>query len=136
LQQLANKLAIQPHKRELEVIYLSSFGTKHPLTKTMEVAQICIKTSNGKLLPLYTLITPTIATPLKNTTNTSITKLPYLKGLPLAHPVTSNKNFSISLLIGADHYWDIAEDTVIRGNGPTAVGSKLSYLLSGLLTPM
>ncbi|XP_052227388.1 uncharacterized protein LOC127842105 [Dreissena polymorpha] len=37
----------------------------------------------------------------------------------------------IAVLIGADHYWDLVEDTVIRGNGPTAVKSKLGYLLSG-----
>ena len=41
--------------------------------------------------------------------------------------------FFITLLIGADHYWEIVEDHVIRSNGPTAVGSKLGYLLSGPL---
>ena len=35
------------------------------------------------------------------------------------------------MLIGADFYWDIVEDHVIRGNGPTAVKSKIGYLLSG-----
>jgi len=42
-------------------------------------------------------------------------------------------NFKISLLIGTDHYWDIVEDHIIRGNGPTAMSSKLGYLLSGPL---
>ena len=37
-----------------------------------------------------------------------------------------------SLLIGTDHYWDV-EDDIIKGDGPTAVGSKLGYLLSGSL---
>ncbi|XP_063436158.1 uncharacterized protein LOC134717595 [Mytilus trossulus] len=32
---------------------------------------------------------------------------------------------------GADYYWDIVQDHVIRGNGPTAVASKIGYLLSG-----
>ena len=102
----------------------------------MGVAHIQIKTKSGQLIPLSTLITPTIATPLRNTTSTSIIKLNHFKELPvnLAHPVTSDKKFEISLLIGADHYWDIVEDVVIRGNGPTAVGSKLGYLLSGPLT--
>jgi hypothetical protein len=35
------------------------------------------------------------------------------------------------MLIGVDHYRDIVGDKVIRGNGPTAVYSKLGYLLSG-----
>ena len=58
-------------------------------------------------------------------------KLPYLKGLKLAHPVTGDWTFTISMLIGANHYWDIVEDSVIRGDGPTAVKSKIGYLLSG-----
>ena len=35
------------------------------------------------------------------------------------------------MLIGADHYWDVVEDHIVKGNGPTAMGSKLGYLLSG-----
>ena len=37
------------------------------------------------------------------------------------------------MLIGVDHYWDIVEDDIIRGNGPTAMSYKLGYLLSGPL---
>ncbi|XP_006816215.1 uncharacterized protein LOC102809036 [Saccoglossus kowalevskii] len=37
----------------------------------------------------------------------------------------------IDLLIGADYYWSIVQDHVVRGHGPTAVKSKLGYLLSG-----
>ena len=37
------------------------------------------------------------------------------------------------MLIGADAYWSIVQETVIRGPGPTAVESKLGYLLSGPL---
>ena len=57
----------------------------------------------------------------------------YLRGLKLAHPTTSDESFEVSFLIGADYYWDLVEDHVIRGRGPTAVASKLSYLLSGPL---
>ena len=58
---------------------------------------------------------------------------PHLTGLRITHPVTIQEKFDISLLIGADHYRDIVEDEVIRGGGPTAVASKLGYLLSGPL---
>ena len=51
--------------------------------------------------------------------------------LQLTHPVTSTEQFTINLLIGADHYWDVVEDHIIKGNGPMAMGSKLGYLLSG-----
>ena len=76
---------------------------------------------------------PDIAVPLRNITNEKVTQLPHLKGLPLAHPVTTDESFRISLLIGVDHYWNIIEDDIIRGDSPTAVKSKLGYLLSGPL---
>ena len=38
------------------------------------------------------------------------------------------------MLIGADYYWSFVQDHVIRGDGPTAVQSKLGYLLSGPLS--
>ena len=82
------------------------------------------------------LVVPFIATPLQNTCRISVANLPYLHDLQLAHPFTSEPEFKISWLVGADHYWDIVGDHVIRGNGPTAVASKLGYLLSGLIQPV
>ena len=73
---------------------------------------------------------PKIANPVRTQRNVT-TRLTYLKGLRLAHPTTLNDDFEISLLIGADFYWDFIEDEVIRGDGPTAVKSKVGYLLSG-----
>ena len=100
------------------------------MSQQTEVAMINL---SGRLVPVTVLIVPDIAIPLRNTTNEQVRQLPYLKGLSLAHPVTTNENFRISLLIGTDHYWDIVEDDIRGGDGPTAVGSKLGYLLSGLL---
>jgi len=76
---------------------------------------------------------PNIAAPMQNLNKKALTDLPHLKGLHLAYPITSTEQFNITLLIGADHYWDIVEDHIIRGDGPTAMGSKLGYLLSGPL---
>ena len=39
---------------------------------------------------------------------------------------------SIDVLVGADHYWDLVTDDIVRGeDGPTAINSKLGWLLSG-----
>lgn len=54
---------------------------------------------------------------------------PYLQGLSLAHPITHTSDFEISLLIGADFYWSKVEDQIIRGDEPTAMQSKLGYLI-------
>ena len=45
--------------------------------------------------------------------------------------MTSDVQFQISLLIGADHYWDIVEYDIIRSLGATAAKSQIDYLLSG-----
>ena len=53
----------------------------------------------------------------------------------MAHPIMKeDSQFDISMLIGVDYYWNIVEDHTVRGDGPTAVQLKLSYLLSGSLT--
>ena len=60
----------------------------------------------------------------------SVQGFTYLQELDLAHPITHTSDFEITLLIGADFYWTIVQNEIIRGDGPTAVQSKLSYLLS------
>lgn len=42
--------------------------------------------------------------------------MPHLKGLKLAHPVSS-VNFEINLLVGADYHGEIVQDNVNRGEG-------------------
>ena len=132
-QNLANSLQLHSHKKE--DICLSSFGSQTPTIKQLQTGQIYLLTKTGERIPLSVLIVPNIATPLQNTMQTQITQLPHLQGICLAHPVIgSATSFEISLLIGADHYWDIVEDHIIRGNGPTAMKSKVGYLLSGPLS--
>ena len=59
--------------------------------------------------------------------------MPHIQHLKLSQPVTSEQNFDISLLIGADYYWNFVPDGIVRGDGPTAQQSRLGYLLSGPL---
>ena len=75
-----------------------------------------------------------IAAPLQNLVPIPGNHYPYLHGLPPAHPVRSDDNFEINLLIGADFYWNIVQDRIVCGNGPTAVESKIGYLLLGPLS--
>ncbi|XP_063442540.1 uncharacterized protein LOC134722839 [Mytilus trossulus] len=45
--------------------------------------------------------------------------------------IIKESEITVKESIGADYYWDIVGDRVIRGSGPTAVQSKVGYLLSG-----
>ena len=130
-QELADKLQLQPTGHEN--ITVSSFGEHISTPKKLTVASILINTLNKGQIPVSVLIVPKLAAPIRNSIRVHLNKLPYLKGLSLAHPVTSDENFHISVLIGADFYWQFIQDHVIRGDGPTAVQSRLGYLLSGPL---
>ena len=130
-QQLADELYLQPTSHE--TISVSSFGAQVSPSRTLAVATMFVHTLDGTRLEISVLIVPTLAVPIQNSVRTHLHTVPYLKSLPLAHPVTGDENFDISILIGADYYWQFIEDHTVRGNGPTAVKSKLGYLLSGPL---
>jgi hypothetical protein len=95
---------------------------------------INLNTEDGEKIPIQVLIIPTIAVPQKSFPTAEIRNLPYLNGLKLAHPMTTDDHFHIPLLIGADHYWDVVEDEIVRGPGSTAARSRIGYLLSGPTT--
>ena len=127
-EELAGKLHIISTKEEK--IETTGFGVNGTSKRNLRSARIYVQGKKSEVIPIDVLIVPKIANPIKTHRNVT-TGLTYLKGLTLAHPTTHNENFEISLLIGADWYWDFIDDNVIRGNGPTAVKSKLGYVLSG-----
>ena len=127
---LANKLQLQTSGTE--EVQLAAFGSSSKKVSHIDTATIYLLTNSREKIAIDVLIVPTIAVPLRNRQR-NVTSLPYLHGLKLAHPLTGEDIFSISLLIGADKYWDIVGNRVIRGDGPTAVQSKIGYLLSGPL---
>ena len=115
---------------EHQNICLSSFGGTNTLTN-LQATHIYLQAKAGDEIPISVLIVSKIATPLKNLMPTPVKHFPHLQGLALAHPIMHSSDFEISLLIGADFYWDIVQDRIICGNGPTAMALKLGYLLSG-----
>ena len=114
-----------------ENVAIAPFGAEYSPPQPMSVGQVHIETNAGDRVPISVLIVPFIAAPLKNSLRHSIENFPHLRGLKLAHPITNEHNFQISILIGADYYWTFVEDKIIRGHGPTAQQSKLGFLLSG-----
>ena len=133
-QELANILQLTPVRHEL--ITVSSFGAQISTPTRFAVTSISIHTLNGGKIPISVLIVPKLTAPIRNSIRTNLDQFPYLQELTLAHPITSDENFHVSVLIGADYFWQFVQDQVVRGNGPTAVQSRLGYLLSGpLLLP-
>ena len=130
--QLAKSLSIVPSKSQ--VVNISAFGGDTSSQK-LNLATVSIRAKDVSDIPISALVIPKIAAPLQNLIPDPGECYPYLRGLPLPNPVQGTDKFEISLLVGADFYWQIVQDRVVRGNGPTAVESKIGYLLSGPLSP-
>ena len=110
----------------------STFGTGTSSITKLDVATVNLHGISGQVILLTVLIVPMIVAPIQTVDHSAIINFPYLDGLQLAHPVSLEEQFSITLLIGADQYWNIVEDHVIKDNGPTAVGSNLDIYSQAL----
>ncbi|WAR09514.1 hypothetical protein MAR_034590 [Mya arenaria] len=113
-----------------DVIHLSAFGDPAHTVQKLDTATVKIEADDGGMIPIRVLIVPVIAKQINNRFRKSIMDMPYLRTLKLAHPITMDETFEISLLIGADFYWEIVGDKTIRG----AVSSRIGYFLSGPTT--
>ena len=102
---------------------MASFGTTAMTHQKLGVAMIEIETLAGELVPMSVMIVPSIAAPIQNFISASVYNMPHIQHLKLAQPVTSEQNFDISLLIGADYYWNFVQDGLVP-NG-TAVKAWL-----------
>ena len=123
---LANQIGLKTSEKES--IHLSPFGGQTSAVRHLPLATLNAVTTSGEKIPLRVLVIEKIATPLQTHMQQGVEDLRHLRGLKLAHLIMSDESIDISLLIGADHYWDLVEDHVIRGPGTTAVASKLGYL--------
>ena len=128
---MANELQITPVSTT--DVAVASFGTTALTQQKLGTTMVEVETESGELIPLSVLIVPSISAPIQNSISTSVRSMRHLRGLKLTQPVTSEGNFTISLLIGTDYYWSFVQDHIVRGQGPIAQQSKLGYLLSGPL---
>ncbi|VDI16122.1 Hypothetical predicted protein [Mytilus galloprovincialis] len=111
---LATKLNEQ--KEGFEKLNIISFGNKTSGIRNLDKTTVQLKANNGEIIPIKVLIVPTIASPLQSQSSKITQGLHYLHGLYQAHPVTDAESFELSLLIGADFYWNMVQDKVIHCN--------------------
>ncbi|XP_071153114.1 uncharacterized protein [Mytilus edulis] len=111
---LARKLNL--HTEGIEILQVSSFGDKNKNVRHLDKSTVFVESNAGQKIPIHVLIVPMIAVPLQNNIRHINRGLIYLRGLKLAHPVTQEESFEISLLIGADYYWDLVENEVLGGD--------------------
>ncbi|XP_045022890.1 uncharacterized protein LOC123466813 [Daphnia magna] len=132
--QLANILHLHPIRRALLCLSgFKGFSASSPEPSYYDVVNLWLNGLNGNRVQIQAVVLPTIVEPLEDPYRTALLSLPHLKNIVLAHPPTSNVNFSVDILIGADSYWTIVDDENVHVQGPTAVNSLIGYLISGPL---
>ena len=112
---LARKLDITPNGSATTTI--SGFGGSDNKVRRLDRATIWLETENCEKTQIDVIVVPKIAAPIQTKDRAQVSNLPYIRGLRLAHPVSNEERFNISLLIGAYFYWSIVEDQIIRGKG-------------------
>ena len=117
---LVAQLGANPHRKES--LSISSFGGSTTLTNQVSSINLTLETITGDV-DISALVVSKIAAPIQNFVNADLHNLTHLRGLTLAHPVSSVEKFDM----------EIVRNHIVRGRGPTAMQSKLGYLLSGPL---
>ena len=125
--ELQRRLELKPLKKER--LNLNTFGTEQSLRKDCDLVKIVLKDRDGLDIEIQALTFPTICVPPATMINPHLFEK--LTKLDLADYPCTEGNDTIDVLIGSDYYWDIVSGEIIRGDGPTAVNSKLGWLLSG-----
>ena len=116
------------HKEKLKI---EGFGGSTSSTANHDVIQVNVSRAST-VINLKAIAVERICLPVKNQS-----KLRLMKALPdnvvnsLADDVEEDQA-EIHLLIGMDHYWDIVEGEIVRGeNGVVALKTRLGYVISG-----
>ena len=122
------RLDIKPVKKE--VLHLNTFGENRFKRQNCGVYKLSLENGRtGDGAEIQAVNFPVICSPLRSVVTTNYA---HLDGLGLADFNQEESDDSIDVLVGADHYWDLVTGDVVKGeDGPTAIDSKLGWLLSG-----
>ena len=105
-----------------------TFGSSAKTLRNCELVRVLMKTLDGNL-ELHLFYEPLPVQPI----TPCINSFEHLSNLKFADSSDGNSALEVDLLIGSDHYWELATGKVSRGrDGPIAVETKLGWVLSGL----
>ena len=114
-------------------MFIATFAAKSNRVQSCDVVKVIMEMKDGGELLLTFLTTAIICeTIVCRSLNESVHFYEHLHGIELAKPAGEGELIEFDILIGLDFYWDIITGEVIRGiSGPTAVYSRLGWILSG-----
>ena len=115
-----------------EEIHLSTFGRQSTQAHESDVYELALSpTSSNEQFIIRAIGMNHICNPITGQDIIwTIEHHKHLHNLKLAD--SGSGTLDIDILVGNDHYWDIVTGEIIRSSsGPTAVNSKLGWILSG-----
>ena len=119
-----------------ETVQIRTFGESGGHEETCDVVRFGVRVKSGETLEMLALVVPLICSPLVSQPITASGEChDHLLGLELADSADGSDVLEVDMLIGSDWYWNLVTERVIRGKtGPTAVHSKVDWILSGPVT--
>ena len=100
-----------------------------------DLVNVCVRAKGGDEITMPLLTVPTICEPICGQPITLASRrYPYLSVLDLADRNDTESHLDVGILIGADLYWSMVTGRTRQGNGPTAIETKLGWVLSGPAT--
>ena len=110
---------------------IKTFGSTSETLQTCDITHLSIGNGQDESVDLKAYAVPTICVPISNHTNQFVRdNYEDLRGL--ANCCDEDQGFEVDLLLGSDQYWSIVTGEVVRSTScPTAIGTKLGFVLSG-----
>lgn len=119
-----------------EFLTIKPFGSSSGRSQSWEVLNISLGLEGERDITISAICVPLVSSPIQNQfLQDTPKKYPHLSSLNLADDC--NGDAQIDILIGADQYWNIVTGGTIRHeSGPTAIHTKLGWVLSGPINEM
>ena len=125
------------HSERVKTLLIKTFGSTEEQPQYRDVVKLVLTTRDGPDLELEFVVVPLICETLSGQQISRAVELySHLFGLEMADTFDDN-NMDVNILIGLDHYWRVVSGTTVSGkSGPTAIGTKFGWVLSGPMTGM
>ena len=117
-----------------ETVLIKTFGNNEASLKNCDIVQIALQCQDQLRVFVNAYEVELICGPIAGQTiEIAQQSYPHLQGLPFADCSYGEEELEVDIMIGADYYWSIVQNHVVRGepHGPVAVRTRLGYVLSG-----
>ena len=117
-----------------ETVLIKTFGNNEPSLKKCNIVQFALECQDNLRVFINAYEVELICGPIANQTIEIAQQCyPHLQGLPLADYSRGDEGLEIDVMLGADYYWTVVRNHVVRGklHGPVAIRTRLGYVLSG-----